>query len=270
MNPGPVSAVIITRDAAATLAVCLDSLSEFPEVVILDNGSTDATISIAERYPNVTLHVEEFRGFGPTKQRAVELARHDWVFSIDADEHVDPKLVAAVSRLNIDDTGSAYEVLRHNRFMGRTVRHGGWGNDWLLRLFHRSTCRFNAAPVHENVDADAGVKLRRLDGPLWHEAVTDLNQFLDKIGRYTEIRRGQPGHRSYSPIIIVLRSFWAFIRSYVIQLGFLAGWRGLVIATCNSTGTFFKYMKLYADRALLREQERGNRGRHDDHHPPPA
>ena len=87
-----VSVVIITRNAAATLAETLESASGFDEVVVYDNGSDDATMEIAKAYENVSLHQGEFLGFGPTKNHAVSLARNDWVLSLDADEEISPQL----------------------------------------------------------------------------------------------------------------------------------------------------------------------------------
>ncbi|NIW24049.1 MAG: glycosyltransferase family 2 protein, partial [Gammaproteobacteria bacterium] len=79
-----------------------------------------------------------------------------------------------------------------------------------------------------------------------HDNISDIDQLLDKISYYTELRRQEPDARVYSPAVTMMRTFWAFFRSYVLELGFIAGWRGLVIATCDSIGTFFKHMKRYS------------------------
>ncbi|HEX6995732.1 MAG TPA: glycosyltransferase family 2 protein [Gammaproteobacteria bacterium] len=248
-----ISAVIIAGNASRTIARTLESLAAFPEVVVYANGSTDGTAQIAETFPNTRVVNGEFVGFGPTKNRAAEHASNDWIFSIDADEYVDRELVDAVAAVDLDDADVTYAVERRNLFMGKLVTHGGWGNDWLVRLYNRKRCRFNDSVVHEEVDVPRGCRTVRLPGFLWHEAVTELDQILQKISRYSELRRTD-GARTYSPAVILLRSFWAFFRSYVLKAGFLEGWRGVVIAFGNATGTFFRHMKRYADKAFAAEQ----------------
>jgi glycosyltransferase involved in cell wall biosynthesis len=244
-SPPPVSAVIITRDAAETLAATLDSLVRFPEVVIYDNGSSDGSREVASRYPNVRWHEGPFEGFGPTKQRAVALASADWVFSIDADEVATPALVDEILGLSLDDPAALYVVNRHNYLMGRHVRHAGWGNDWLARLFHRGVHNFNEAPVHENIEPAPGATCVRLSSPLQHAAVRDLGDFLRKTDRYSGIR-ARHATRALPAAVIYLKALWAFFRTWVLQLGFLCGWRGLVIAWSNANGVFFKHMKALA------------------------
>ena len=244
-EPTPVSAVIITRDAAETLGATLDSLDRFPEVVIYDNGSTDGSREIASGYPNVRWHEGAFEGFGPTKRRAVALANADWVFSIDADEAATPGLVDEILNLAPRDPSTLYFVLRHNYLMGRRVRHAGWGNDWLARVFHRGVHNFNDAPVHENIVPAPGANCVRLASPLRHSAVRDLGDFLRKTDRYSDIR-ARHATRALPAVLIYLKALWAFFRTYILQLGFLCGWRGLVIAWSNANGAFFKHMKALA------------------------
>lgn len=252
-SPLPISAVIITRDAAPTLRATLESLAGFDEVVVYDNGSQDGTCAIAGEFANVVLHEGEFSGFGPTKNHAASLARNDWVLSVDADERVSPDLRAGIAAADLADPAVAYSVHRANFLMGREVRHGGWGYDWLVRLYNREATGLTEVMVHEIVLPPAGGRVVRLRGDLLHDAVRDLGSFLVKIDRYSELRREDPPSASMLPLIVA-RSTWSFIRSYFIRLGVLDGWRGLVIAISDANGTFFKYMKPYADRAVERER----------------
>ena len=142
-----ISAVLMVRDAEASLAATLDGLKGFAEVVIYDNGSRDRTLEIAGRYPNVRIYKGEFTGFGTTRNRAAALARHDWIFSIDADEVPDAKLLAALDALDLDEPGKAYDVERQNWLLGKRVRHAGWGSQWLTRLYHRSQHRFTEVEI---------------------------------------------------------------------------------------------------------------------------
>lgn len=243
-----ISIIIITKNAAAKLRDCLDSVDQFAEVIIYDNGSTDETLNIAKKYANVKLHQGEFLGFGPTKNHAVSLASNDWVFSLDADEMISDQLLEQLKLWNPENNPyQVGQVLRKNLFMGKFVNYGGWGNDWLVRLFNRTQHAFNANQVHEKVALNSSTNVKRLKGHLAHYAVDELGQFLKKIDRYTEIRK-KTSTKTYLPILIVLRSFFAFFRSYILKLGLLAGWRGLVIAVSNANGVFFKYMKIYAEK----------------------
>lgn len=244
--------VLITRDAAGTIETALTSLEDFPRVVIYDNGSTDDTIELCRRFPNTRVETGEFFGFGPTYNHAADLADSDWVLSVHADEKLSEELVASLAAAGLDDPLIAYTVDRHNLFLGKDVRRGGWGRDYPVRLYNRRSCRFNDAPVHENLLLPAGAKRVRLKGPLWHQAVTDVDQFLRRISYYSELRRSRKG-KIYSPPVILLRAWWAFFRSYVLELGVLDGWRGMVIAVSNATGTFFRHIKRYADHATQRE-----------------
>lgn len=250
-----ITPVIIVRDGAATLAGTLDSLRQFDEVLVFDNGSTDGTRDLARAYANVRLEEGEFVGFGPTKNKAVSLARTDWILSLDSDEAPDAALLQALDQARLDDPNVAYAVNRHNFLMGRRVRHAGWGQDWLVRLYNRQRHRFNDAMVHELVELNRDSQARRLDGALEHQAVTQIGQFLVKIDRYSELRR-QNASRVYPAWLVCLKTLWSFLHTYFVRLGFLDGWRGLLIAVCDANGTFFKYIKPYADRAVERERRR--------------
>ena len=244
--------VLITRDPAAPIERTLESLAKFPEVVVYDNGSTDETIERCRRFANVRVETGEFFGYGKTKNHAVSLARGDWVLSIDADEYVGEALLAELDSLALDDSSVAYEVERHNLFLGKDVRRAGLGANWLVRLFNRRRCRFTDVLVHEKVIVPADCRTVRLRGALWHQACTDLNQILEKISRYSELNR-RDGAPTVSVLNICVRSAWAFFKSYVLRLGFLEGWRGIAIANGDALGTFFKHIKRYADKAVVSE-----------------
>jgi glycosyltransferase involved in cell wall biosynthesis len=249
--------VLITRDAAATIERALKSLEPFPEVIVYDNGSRDRTLELCGRFPNTKVATGAFFGFGPTKNHALALATGDWILSIDADEYLGPELLDRLHRLDLGDPTVAYAVERRNFFMGRVVEHGGWGDQWLVRLFNRRHCRFTDALVHEKVVIPDGCRTVRLPAPLWHDAVADLDQVLQKISRYSELNR-RDGSRTHSTANILLRTYWSFLKTYVLQAGFREGWRGVAMATFDSMGTFCKHMKRYADEAIENEKRQSS------------
>ena len=242
-----ISVVMIVRDAAATLAATLDSVRGFDEVLLYDNGSRDGTPEIAARYPNAKVHQGTFTGFGPTRNAAAALAANDWVFSLDADEVVEPGLAAAIAGLTLDKPECAYSVERQNFLLGKRVRHGGWGSQRLTRLYNRRTHRFNAVAVHEKVELQAGERAVPLTGMLRHTAMRDAGDFLVKMHRYTMLKAGE-STRTYPPVIILFKTVWAFIRAYFLRLGMLDGWRGLLISVSEANGVFYKYMVIYSKR----------------------
>ncbi|HEX6549174.1 MAG TPA: glycosyltransferase family 2 protein [Gammaproteobacteria bacterium] len=242
-----ISVVLIVRNAAASLAATLDSVLEFDEVVVYDNGSGDDTVAIAGRYPNVSIHKGEFSGFGATRNAAAALARNDWVFSLDADEVVSDGLVASIAGLALGNVDIAYAVERQNYLLGARVRFSGWGSQWLTRLYNRTTHAFTNVAVHEKVALKSGEQAMQLTGTLRHTAMRDAGDFLVKMHRYTMLKAGE-STRTYHPAIIVLKTFWAFIRSYVLRLGVLDGWRGLLISVSEANGVFYKYIVIYSQR----------------------
>ena len=243
-----ISVVIITKNAANTLRETLVSTQNFSEVVVYHNGSSeDTTLKILKEFSNISLYQGEFIGFGPTKNRAVGLAKNDWVLSLDSDEVVSNELQNFIEQWNPESTNVVGLIRRDNYMMGQLINKGGWGNDWLVRLFNRTSHCFNNNAVHESVLVYAHSLKQKITGSIEHNAVQHLGQFLVKIDRYTEIRR-QTMTKTYTPALIVLRSLFAFVKSYVIKGGFACGWRGLVIGWSEANGVFYKYMKIYADQ----------------------
>ncbi|MBU6510190.1 MAG: glycosyltransferase family 2 protein [Gammaproteobacteria bacterium] len=242
-----ISVVMIVRDAAATLAATLDSVRDFGEALVYDNGSRDETLTIAARYPNVKVHKGEFRGFGPTRNAAATMASNDWIFSLDADEVMDPGLASAIAGLALDKPDVAYTVERQNYFLGKRVRHAGWGSQWLTRLYNRSTHKFTDVAVHEKVELKPGEQAVNLSGVLRHTGMRDAGDFLVKMHRYTMLKAGE-STRTYPPVIILFKTVWAFIRAYFLRLGMLDGWRGLLISVSEANGVFYKYIVIYSNR----------------------
>ena len=175
-----ITAVIITKNAAETIKVSLDSLAGFKEVVVFDSGSTDNTIDIVQTYENVSLFQGEFLGFGPTKNYAINLAINDWIFSIDADESLSKKLALHLSEVDLESRLIG-EIRRDNYFMGKEITVAGWGRDRLIRLFNRTEFRFSDRQVHEKVEVDSSARKTALRGSIKHNSINNLSQTLEKL-----------------------------------------------------------------------------------------
>ena len=128
MTAAPLSAVLITRNAAAVLDACLESLAFADEIVLVDSASSDGTVEIA-RNRGARVVQKEWLGFGRQKQFAVEQAKHDWVLCVDADERVSPELAKSIRTLRETDESEladGYRVARRAFYLGRWIRGGGW------------------------------------------------------------------------------------------------------------------------------------------------
>lgn len=233
--------VVLARDSAATIEIALASLREFPEVIVYDLGSHDLTHEISAAYPNVQLVNGEFLGGGRTRNHAASLADGDWILALGADEFLSDALLASLRELSLDNSDAVYSVRRHNLFMGREMRWGGWGNEWRVRLYNRHRYQFSDAPVGERLMLAGDTRVTPLKGALWHEAAPSMDALIRDIGRRASLQ--EPGAKPVPPPLIALRTFAAFWLSYVLKLGLLEGWRGLAIAMTSAVETFFRLVQ---------------------------
>jgi len=249
-NFSRITPVIIVKNGARHITHTLDSLAAFRQVVVYDNGSSDDTLALAAKYPNVKLVQGEFLGFGPSKNAAAACADSDWVFSLDVDERPTPALLAALADWELSDEKRVGQVLRDNYFCGRHVRGAGWGNDRLNRLYHRAHHAFTDSAVHEKLQLHADSRVTRLAGSLRHEAITDIAQILHKTQHYSELYAASDKARLYAFPVILLKTLFGFVRSYVLKGGLFYGVRGFMIAAGEALGVYFKYAKVYQRRKL--------------------
>ena len=242
----PISAVLITKNAAHQLADCLASVAFCDEIIVVDSGSNDGTAEIAERHGARVIQAE-WRGFGPQKQFAVEQASHDWVLCIDADERVSESLRGSIlAALAAPTSVAGYRFARCNRFMGRYLRHGEGYPDWSLRLFDRRHARWSDDAVHERVIASG--EIGTLQGDLLHESAESLEAYLGKQNRYSTLaaeealasgKRATVMHLLFSPLL-------RFVKFYFLRLGLLDGLPGLVHILVGCGASFAKYAKMLA------------------------
>lgn len=244
----PLSLVIITRNEAARLRACIDSVPFADDVLVVDSGSSDDTVALAESLGCRVLH-QDWLGYGPQKQFAVEQALHDWVLCLDADERLSPALAEEISALFAGGRQQiAYEMPRCNRFMGRWLRHGEGYPDWSLRLFDRRHARWSGDPVHERVlaDADPG----RLRADLLHHSEEGLADYVGKQVAYSKLQaqRLYASGRRVGVTRLLFSPLLRFFKYYVLQRGFLDGVPGLVHCAIGSMNGFMKYAMAEAMR----------------------
>jgi len=239
-----ISVTILTKNSARYLEEVLAALRPFEEVLIYDNGSTDATLSIAEHYPNVTIKKGSFTGFGPTHNIASQLAKNDWILSIDSDEVVTPEMAEEVLKVSLDPT-CVYSFPRNNYYNGKWIRWCGWYPDRQIRLYNRTKTKFTDAQVHESIIADK-MQVIPLQSPLRHYSYNNHAEFLSKMQSYSDLFAKQyKGKRRSSPCKAVLHGLAAFMKAYVLKRGLMGGYEGFVISVYNGNTAFYKYLKLY-------------------------
>jgi glycosyltransferase involved in cell wall biosynthesis len=247
------SVTVIALNQEANIRDCLASVSFADDIVVVDTGSTDATMAAAREYTDRVI-AAPWQGFGPTKNFALDQAQSDWVFSLDTDERVPPALQAEIRAVvAADGPRDGYRVARKNYFCGRWIRHLGWYPDYTLRLFRRDRGRFRDREVHEEVVVDGSVGA--LATPLEHYSYASVSDYVARMDRYARLaaREMAKAGRRPRPGELFVRPLFSFFHLYFLRLGFLEGPPGYTLAVLMSMYKFLKYHYL---REIAREGDR--------------
>ncbi len=253
------SVTLITHNESGNIAACLDSVRFADQVVVVDSGSSDDTVAQAQGLGAEVVVQADWPGFGPQKNRALDLARGQWVLSLDADERVSPELRQEIeAHLAQVPPGEAvaFEIPRLTQFCGVWIRHCGWTPDHVLRLFRRGQARFSEDLVHESLRLlQPGTRVRRLKNPLLHYSYPTPGHYWRKLERYSRdwARQRHAQGRRTTMARAALSALVAFVRSYVLRLGFLDGAMGFAVCTMQAQAAFGKYFELYC---LSRDREK--------------
>jgi glycosyltransferase involved in cell wall biosynthesis len=238
-----ISATIITCNEERNLPRAIESLRCCDEILVVDSGSTDRTVEIAERYGARVIEAN-WRGYAGQKNYAADQARHDWVLSIDADEALSEDLEGEIWALKKNGPAfDAYTVPRMAQYLGKWILHSGWYPDRKIRLFDRRKARWVGDYVHESVFSDG--RVGSLDGNLLHYTCQSLSEHMRTMNGYTTlaaeelVARGKRVEYRH----LLLGPPWTFFKTYVAQRGYLDGVEGLAIAYMASLYTFLKYAK---------------------------
>ena len=245
--PVPFSVVIITFNEAANLPRCLAALSGLgaDDVLVLDSGSTDDTRAIAAAW-GARVEVQPFLGYVGQKNRATDLARHDHVLQLDADEVLTDALKLEIRHHLAHWHHPAYALPRLTNYCGTWVRHGGWYPDWQTRLYDRRHGRWHGELLHERYETRGGAPATRLRADLLHYSYPSLSDHWRQLDRFTTLGAAQlhqQGKRA-TWAHLLLKPGWKFVHGYFLRRGLLDGFAGLAIAVLSSGGVFLKYAKL--------------------------
>jgi glycosyltransferase involved in cell wall biosynthesis len=243
------SVCIITLNEESNIIRTLDSVRAIAdEIVIVDCGSRDRTVALAESY-GAKVFLEPWKGFAPQKNSALAKAGSEWVLSLDADEEVSPELARSIAAVKAA-TGSyafdGYEVARRNLYLKRWLKRAGYYPDPKLRLVRRGMGQFTLRAVHEDM-VTAG-RVGRLSGDLVHHAYPTLESFIEHSNRYSSLAAEMvvaEGAPSWSALNILARPVVRFIYNYIFRGGFLDGREGLLVLLTHASYVSWKYAKAW-------------------------
>ena len=245
-SPG-VTAVIAAHDESANIEACIASVDWASEVIVVENDSIDDTVDRA-RGAGATVISPKFTTIGAQRNHAIARVKTPWVFVLDADERCTPELASEIARVvGTPSNHAAFRVPRRNFFLGKEIRHGGWGSDRPVRLFKREL-RYNASLVHEHVEVTG--ETGTLRNALLHYTYTSLDQYFEKFNRYSRwwaeqnYARGRRG----SAAALVFKPPARFISMYLLKGGFLDGAHGLALACLAAASVMAKYARLWERR----------------------
>ena len=237
------SVIIIAKNESENIADCIRSANFADEVVVLDSGSSDNTNAIARKL-GAKVFNKPWKGYGQHKNLAIQLAKHEWIFSLDADERITPALKKEIIKTINQSHLNVYDVPRRSLFVSRFINYSGWQPDRTKRLFKKGSARFSEHQVHEHLITQH--EIGHLTEPLIHYSYRDFETVLKKINVYSSLgasdlkNRGKKGSLKKA----LFHAFWAFIRTYFLRLGFLDGREGLMLAISIAEGTYYRYIKL--------------------------
>lgn len=251
-----ISLVMITKNEEKNLAKSLESVKDLVnEIVILDSGSTDSTVKIAEKF-DAKIFTRKFDNFTDQKNCALSLASNEWVLHLDADEMLSEELKEEIRGKIVNKDTCEYDgffLTRTNMFLGRHMKHSGIAEESRLRLAKKSLSKYVGGAVHERLEVTG--KTGKLKNIFYHNSFPDLNNYFKKFDQYTSLdaEKRYDENKKFHITDVIFRPPIGFVKSYILKLGFLDGMEGFIWATLSSYYIFIKYIKFY----LLERQLKG-------------
>lgn len=243
----PISIAIITYNEERNLERCLQSAAGLArEVVVVDSGSTDSTLTIAQKFGAI-IHKQAWLGYRDQKNLALDYCAQPWVLALDADEEISPALkkeIIAFFEKKEDQRVAGARFPRKTWFLGRWITHGDWYPDFQLRLFRRDQGRWKE-PIHEFVEIQG--RTVTFSGELLHYSFPSMSAYIDKINPFADefLKKQSDQKKSWLLGPVLTRPLWRFFRGYILRRGFLDGFPGLWIAVATAFSTFVRYSRGY-------------------------
>lgn len=239
------SIALIAHDEAHQLRACLASVAWADEIVVVENASRDGTAALARELGAKVITTPDWPGFGAQKNRAIDACSGDWILVLDCDERVGTALRTEIERTIAAPAFDVYRIPRRSTYCGQFIEHGGWRPDLVRRLFRRGIARFSDARVHENLIVDRPIGA--LATPLTHFSFRSLDDVIGKMNRYSSDGAAMLAADGKAPGLgtAVLHGVAAFLKTYVLRLGFLDGRLGFLLAVSNAEGSYYRYAKAW-------------------------
>ena len=240
------SVVIITLNEERNIKRALSSVQAIAdEIVVVDSGSTDRTKEICTAF-GVRFIETEWKGYAQTKNYGHELCKHDWILSLDADEELDERLIAAVKSAKKNGLKGCYVMNRLTNYCGKWIKHSGWYPDKKIRIFNRTEAEWTGEYVHEELIFHNETSRVDLAGHLNHYSYYDYDDHRARADKYSKLT-AQKMHAKGKKVSVLkpyISAIGRFISMYIIKLGFLDGWAGFKIAQISAKSNIFNYQEL--------------------------
>lgn len=240
-----ISALAITYNEEEHMERFIKSLSFADEIIIVDSGSTDNTVAIAERY-NLKLIHRTFDNFSAQKNFALAQASHDWIVFFDLDEYISDELATEIQeKISRESDISAFKVKRHFYFMGKHIKYSGFQNDAVIRVFKKSKCSYGDSLVHETLTVQG--QIETLSHKVDHYSYKTFDLYNEKLTRYSKLQAEALYLKNIRPKFyhFMVRPWWRLFHQYIIKLGFLDGKEGFIIAYLSAFAVFKRYLFLW-------------------------
>lgn len=247
-----ISLTVVTKNEAHNIAACITSAPFVDQVIVLDSGSTDGTLEVAQAHGAQVLRSTDWRGFGIQKNRALDSAIGVWILSLDADERLTPALALeirdCISQAEKSSLAVVLAIPRLTNFCGTWIRYCGWTPDYVIRVFKRGSATFSDDLVHERLMFDEKTtQVLRLKNPMLHYSYPNPGVLWSKLEKYSLDWATQKHAEGQTTTVLRagLSAAAAFVKSYVFRLGFLDGAMGFAVCAAQAQFAFGKYFQLY-------------------------
>ncbi|HTO37703.1 MAG TPA: glycosyltransferase family 2 protein [Brumimicrobium sp.] len=240
------TSTIITLNEERNIGRCIDALKKVSdEIIVLDSFSTDRTVDICKE-KGVRIEQRKWEGYSNSKNYLNQLATHEYIFSVDADEVLDEELIQEVARIKKEGFEGVYSVNRLTNYCGTWIRHSGWYPDVKTRIFPKSKSHWSGAFVHEELIIEGQPKPKLLAGHLLHYSYYSKTEHRARADKYSALTAQKMFHQGkrVGPLKPYVSALGRFVAMYFIKAGFLDGKAGFTIARISAQSNVFKYKEL--------------------------
>jgi glycosyltransferase involved in cell wall biosynthesis len=261
------SVVIITYNEEKNIVDCIRSAKTISDdIIVVDCGSNDGTLALARQEDARTI-LTEWNGYGSSRNLGALHARHDWIFSLDADERISKDLAVSTKSLTLNNKNHIYKFRRENYLSQKRIRFGTLGFETITRIYHRDNAKWDLTPVHEKLNYQQA-SIIKIQGQLLHFGLKNSRDYKTKADWYAQMsaRKYLGQGRKIMPLKKIFSPLFNSIKSYIFQLGFLDGWEGLIVA---KTIAYYSWLKYFYLEQLLKEEKVSSKDSSKDLHPAP-